>query len=121
MGPTGRPEASVKNYHYTLHNVPEEDRSYIPRGRILLSRKVNFVSGSIQRYKTFYRTKMYAVLLKLIFKFNRFVRKWNFIFISHSTEHNLSVNFTPLQVNCFTSMSDPLVSKRWTISMSAAL
>ena len=24
MVPTGCPEMSVKNYHYTLHNIPEE-------------------------------------------------------------------------------------------------
>ena len=39
MGPTGYPETSVRHYHYTLRNVPEERRSHLPRGGSLKSHK----------------------------------------------------------------------------------
>jgi len=39
MGPIGCPETSVRKYHYTLHNVPEEHRSHILRGGSLKSYK----------------------------------------------------------------------------------
>jgi len=29
MGPTGCPETSVRNYYYTLRNIPEERRSLL--------------------------------------------------------------------------------------------
>jgi len=29
MGPTGCSETSVMNYHYTLHNIPEQCRSHL--------------------------------------------------------------------------------------------
>jgi len=32
MGKIGRPEMSVRNYHYLLRNRPEERRSHLPRG-----------------------------------------------------------------------------------------
>jgi len=35
MGLTGWPETSVMNYHYTMHNIPEESRSHLLRGRSL--------------------------------------------------------------------------------------
>ena len=35
MGPTGCPETSVRNYHYTLRNFPEERRSYFCYDRSL--------------------------------------------------------------------------------------
>ena len=37
-GPLGCPETSVKNYHCTLRNIPEERTSYILRGGSLKSR-----------------------------------------------------------------------------------
>jgi len=30
MGLIGCPETPIKNYHYTLHNFPEECRSHLP-------------------------------------------------------------------------------------------
>jgi hypothetical protein len=38
----GCPETSVMNYHYALHNIPEERRSYLLRGGSLKSRR-NFI------------------------------------------------------------------------------
>jgi hypothetical protein len=38
MGPIGCPETSVKDYHSTLRNIPEECRSYEHRGGSLKSR-----------------------------------------------------------------------------------
>jgi len=113
-------ETSAKNYHYKLRNIPEEGRFYLHGSASLISRRVNSLYDSIQRYTSFYPTKLlYAVLHKLIFKFNLIVWKWNIIFVSYRTEHNWSASFTPLQVNCCTSMSDPLAPKRCTISISA--
>jgi hypothetical protein len=43
MGPIGCPETSVRNYHSTLHNNPEELKSHLHRGGSLNSRKHNFV------------------------------------------------------------------------------
>jgi hypothetical protein len=41
MGPIRCPETSVKDYHSTLRNTPEEHRSLQHRGRSLKSRKCN--------------------------------------------------------------------------------
>jgi hypothetical protein len=38
MGPIGRPETSVRNYHYSLRNNPEERSSNLLRGGSLKSR-----------------------------------------------------------------------------------
>jgi len=38
MGPISCPETSVKIYHYTLRNNPEEGRSHLQRNRRLKSR-----------------------------------------------------------------------------------
>jgi hypothetical protein len=38
-GPIFRPETSVKDYHLTLRNIPEERRSHQHRGGSLKSRK----------------------------------------------------------------------------------
>jgi len=32
MGPIGCPEMSVRNYHYLLHNIPEERSSHLHHG-----------------------------------------------------------------------------------------
>jgi len=40
MGPIGCPETSVRNYQYTLHNVPEERSSHLLRGGSLKSHKI---------------------------------------------------------------------------------
>jgi len=40
MGPRGCPETSVRNYHYTLRNNPEERSSHLLRGGSLKSRKI---------------------------------------------------------------------------------
>ena len=32
VGPIGRLDRSVRNYHSTLHNNPEDSRSHLPRG-----------------------------------------------------------------------------------------
>jgi len=37
MGPAGRPETSVRNYHYSLRNNPEERSSHLLRGESLQS------------------------------------------------------------------------------------
>jgi hypothetical protein len=37
MGPIGRPETSVRNYHSTLCNIPEEHWSHLHHGRSLKS------------------------------------------------------------------------------------
>jgi len=39
MGTIGRPETSVRNYHYPLLNNPEERSSHLLRGGSLKSRK----------------------------------------------------------------------------------
>jgi hypothetical protein len=41
MGPIGCPETSVRNYHYSLRNNPEERSSQLPRGGSLKSRISN--------------------------------------------------------------------------------
>jgi hypothetical protein len=33
MGPMGFPQTSVRNYHYTLRNIPEERRFHLVRGK----------------------------------------------------------------------------------------
>ena len=38
MRPTGCPETSVRNYHYSLRNNPEERSSHLLRGESLKSR-----------------------------------------------------------------------------------
>jgi hypothetical protein len=40
MGPIGCPEMSVRNYHYSLRNNPEERSSRLLRGGILKSRNM---------------------------------------------------------------------------------
>ena len=40
MGPMGCPDMSVRNYHYSLRNNPEEHSSHLLRGGSLKSRKV---------------------------------------------------------------------------------
>ena len=40
MGPIGCPETSVRNYHYSLCNDPEERSSLLLRGGSLKSRNV---------------------------------------------------------------------------------
>ena len=40
MGPTGCPEASVRNYHYTLCNNPEECSSLLLNTRSLISHMI---------------------------------------------------------------------------------
>jgi hypothetical protein len=37
MGPIGCPETSVRNYHYSLRNNPEERSSHLLRGGSLMS------------------------------------------------------------------------------------
>jgi len=44
MGPIICPETSVRYYHYTLHNIPEERRSQIPRVFKIISRAPKFWS-----------------------------------------------------------------------------
>jgi len=39
-GQMGCPETSVRNYHYSLRNDPEERRSHLLRGGILKSRTI---------------------------------------------------------------------------------
>jgi hypothetical protein len=64
MGPTGCPEKSVRNYHCTLRNIPEERRSFhhvcpsvrlfawnksAPTGRILIKFDIwEFLKSEIQ-------------------------------------------------------------------------
>jgi hypothetical protein len=38
LGPTGCPETSVKNYHYSLHKSPEDGSPHLLRGGSLKSR-----------------------------------------------------------------------------------
>jgi len=38
MGPIGRPETSVRNYHHSLRNNPEERILHLLRGGSLMSR-----------------------------------------------------------------------------------
>ena len=45
MGPLDCPETSVRNYHSTLRNIPEECRSHLHRGGSLKSRIVLHVLG----------------------------------------------------------------------------
>jgi len=40
MGPIGRPETSVGNYHYSLHNNPEERSSHLLCGGSLKSHSI---------------------------------------------------------------------------------
>jgi hypothetical protein len=41
MGPIGRPETSVRNYHYSPRNSPEERSSHLLRGGMLRSHTYN--------------------------------------------------------------------------------
>jgi hypothetical protein len=43
MGPIGCPETSVKNYHSTLRNIPEQRRSHQHHGGGLKSWKLRYV------------------------------------------------------------------------------
>ena len=40
LGSIGNSETSVRNYHYSLHNNPEERSSHVLRGGNLKSRKI---------------------------------------------------------------------------------
>jgi hypothetical protein len=46
MEPIGCPETSVRNYHYSLSNGPEERNSQLLRGGSLKSRKFLVVVGA---------------------------------------------------------------------------
>jgi hypothetical protein len=56
MGPIGCPETSVRNYHSTLSNIPEERRSHLHRCGSLKSRTVRFIlslsTAVVTRYIT---------------------------------------------------------------------
>jgi hypothetical protein len=44
LGPTGFPQTSVRNYHYSLRNDPEERSFHLLRGGRLKSLKMEYVS-----------------------------------------------------------------------------
>jgi hypothetical protein len=50
MGKIGCPETSVRNYHYTLRNIPEERRSQVFCGGSLKSSTYNFGLLAIYKY-----------------------------------------------------------------------
>jgi hypothetical protein len=52
MEPTGSSETSVRNYHYSLRNSPQERSSHLLRGGSLKSRKTFYKSRLILRRKT---------------------------------------------------------------------
>jgi len=50
MEPIGCTETSVRNYHYSLHNKPEESSSHLLRGGSLKSRRsIRFTSRAVVR------------------------------------------------------------------------
>ena len=53
MGPTGCPETSVRIYHYTLRNNPDERRSHLHHGGSLQSRSVSETLPLCQIFTTF--------------------------------------------------------------------
>ena len=56
MGPLGCPETSVRIYHYSLPNNPEERSSHLLRGGSLKSNIVRFYGEEILRHvQTFER------------------------------------------------------------------
>jgi hypothetical protein len=48
MGPTGCPETSVMNYHFSLRNDPEECGCHLVCGGSLKWRKMNLFHGNQQ-------------------------------------------------------------------------
>jgi len=46
MGPIGFPKTSVRNYHYSLRNSPEERGSHLVRAAGLKSEKLFFFPGA---------------------------------------------------------------------------
>ena len=58
MGPMGFPETPVRNYYYTLRNIPEERKSHIRRGGSLKPRKLKIL---------FYpKTKLWAGIVQSV-------------------------------------------------------
>jgi hypothetical protein len=46
MGPTGCPETSLRNYHYSLHNNPEKRCFHLLRGGSLKSSNISVSSSA---------------------------------------------------------------------------
>jgi len=44
MGPTGCPETSVRNYHYSLRNKPEERCSHLSHGEVCAHAQISVTS-----------------------------------------------------------------------------
>jgi hypothetical protein len=59
MGPIGRPETSLRNYHSTLHKIPKERRSHVDKD-------FKDVFGQIPRTTT---PSVDTTLIKFIFKY----------------------------------------------------
>jgi len=51
MGPIGRPETSVWNYHYSLRNTPEEHSSHLLRGGSLKSKQIPVIDVTRRSYR----------------------------------------------------------------------
>jgi hypothetical protein len=79
MGPIGCPETSVRNNGYTLHNVPEEQRSHLLRGGNLKSYKERLSKYEIlstleqfRNYKNSFKLpRKYLLWQKVYWAFNR--------------------------------------------------
>jgi len=68
MGQTGCPETSVRNYHYSLHNNPEERSSELLCGGSLKSRAKCLLPTYLIQTK--FCTKQWQIYIQYIFSLN---------------------------------------------------
>jgi len=69
MGPIGRPETSVRNYHYTLRSSLEERNSHLLRSGSLKSLKVEVhIIHTLLFFERFIAKKVYTECLWTIYK-----------------------------------------------------
>jgi hypothetical protein len=71
MGKIGCPEMSVRNYHYTLRNIPEERRSHVLRSGSL---KSSIILGCLQGINT---PRKFLILKQILI--NHFFTEWDWL------------------------------------------
>jgi hypothetical protein len=67
MGPIGCPEKSVSNYHYLLHNNPEQHSSHLLRGGSAESRREKqFLGESLVTHAATYGLRITAAAVRRV-------------------------------------------------------
>jgi hypothetical protein len=107
--PRGCPETSVRNYHYTLRNNPEERSSHILRGWSLMSCSFNNFHISLHLVRTdWWQLSLCFTLLirRTPIFFIRYIMYWTLLLIIQYACTEPKVRFTAIP-----SLSTSLTSK----------